>query len=437
MMRIILISFVCLISSCAYYNTFYNAKKYYSEAQNSGRNKDELLSKSIEKCAKVIKYYPGSKWVDDAILLMGKCFYEKGDYPSARRKFQELLNYFPNSSLVEEATLYLGKSYLSEGDYTFATETFEKLLNTKFKCDALFYTAEAMFASEDYEEAATAYQNLLKSCPNSSFREKALETLAASLLKMAEYTTAIELYQTLLKGKMSEEERLEISLRISDAYLDLDEPEKALEILLKVDKDIVDNLSKAKVRLRLSECYRKLGKLDEALYSLEEASQLAPKSETSAFSYFHQGMIYEEDLLDFDKAREAYEQVSTEYKAAEVANEAKHKVAILNRLKELKMKLLEESEVDTAETEFLLAELLLTELKKPDLAIEEYQKVIAGFGDNKYRPKAIYAIAWIYENLKEDPATAKKYLQQLIQEYPKTAYAERAREILGEQKKEN
>lgn len=432
-MRAILILLLCLISSCAYYNTFYNAKKFYSDAQSSKSNKDALLDKCIEKCAKIIEYHSRSRWVDDAIFLMGKCFYEKKNYSRARTKFEELLTYFPNSPFKKEATLFLGKCHLSEGDYALAIETFAKLENTRFRCDARFYMAEAMYVTDDYEGAANAYRSLLESCPKTEYRGAALENLAASLLKMEEYSTGIELYHSLLKGKLSEEERLQVSLRIADAHLDLDEAERALDILLKADKEIQDDHSKATIRLKLSDSYRKLGKLEEAIHVLEEASQLLPKSEISALSFYSQGAIYEEEYLDFEKAKDAYEKVFTEHKTAEVSKKAGHKVATFSKIEKFRSDLLEEDVDQPAEIQFLLAELFLVELEKPDLAIEEYQKVVTQFPDSEYAPKAIYAIAWIYRNLKADPAAAEEYFKRLIEEHSETEYANMARKTLGQE----
>lgn len=431
-MRVALIFLLCTLSSCAYYNTFYNAKKFYSEAQSAQSNKGELLDKCIEKCAKVIEYHSNSRWVDDAIFLMGKCFYEKRNYSRARTKFQELLTYFPDSPFRDETTLYLGRSYLGEGEYALAIETFGRLEDSRFRCDARFDMAEAMYVTDDYEGAVKAYQNLLESCPGISYREVALEKLAASLLKMKEYSTGIELYQSLLKGRLSEDERLEVSLRIADAYLELSEPENALDILLKADRDIKSDHGKARIRLKLSESYRKLGRLEEAIHALGEASQLAPKSETSALSYYHLGAIYEQEYVDFEKAKEAYAAVLTEDKAVEVSQEAARKVTTFNTIEKLKSDLQDESVENPAETQFLLAELLVIELQNTDLAIEEYQKVATQFEDSEYAPKAIYAIAWIYKNLKADPQTADEYFRRLIEEHSETEYADVARKTLSE-----
>ncbi len=418
-----------LTLSCAYYNTFYNAKKYYSEAQKVQAGKDAKLDKCIEKCARVIEYHPRSRWVDDAIFLMGKCFYEKRDYSRAGRKFGELLEYFPESPFVEEASLYLGRSYLAEGEYLSAIDIFSRLKETRWDCQASFHIAEVLYVTEDYKAAASAYQDLLRSCPKTEFREEALENLAASLLRMEEYSTAIELYNSLLSGHLTEEERLEISLRIGDAYLNMGEPERALEVLAKVEGEVEEDESRARIRLKLSEGYRDLDRLDEA-------AQLAPKSPTSARAYYQQALVYEEDLRDFDKAREGYQKAVDELKSSEISEMARLRVNTFDKLTDLKAKLEGEEPENPAEVQFLIAELLLIELENPDLALDEYGKVLTEFEDGVYTPKAIYAIAWIHHRLKEDRQTSETYLNRLIEDYPGTEYADMARRMLPDDHEE-
>jgi TolA-binding protein len=429
-MKVVLTFLLCVTLSCAYYNTFYNARKFYAEAQKSKGGKDASLDKCIEKCAKVIEYHPGSKWVDDAILLMGKCFYEKKNYSRARTKFDELLTYFPNSPLVDEARLFLGRCHLSQGDYALAVVTLAELKGTAFACDALFFMAEALYATEDYEAAAGAYQNLLESCPKTAYREPSLENLAAALLSMEEYSTAIELYHSLLRGRLSEEERLEVSLKIADAYLNLGEAQQALDILLEIDRQVKGDQSKAQIQLKASDCHRMLGELDLALSSLQQVLELSPKSEMSARSYYSQGEIFEDEYLDFEKAKEAYESVVSEYKAAEVSKDAERKITTFNKIEKYRNELLEGTAENQAETQFLLAELYLLDLEKEDIALEEYQKVVTEFADSNYTPKAIYAIAWIHLNLKSDSQTAEGYFRQLIDQHSETKYANMARKNL-------
>src|SRR4051812_32218526 len=104
----ILVSIALLcFSGCAYYNTFYLAKRYYKDAH---KEQEKSVSGAISpgaatrydqvihQCLKVITEYPKSKWVDDALYLMGASLYGKGDYAGAIHRLDELETRFPKSS---------------------------------------------------------------------------------------------------------------------------------------------------------------------------------------------------------------------------------------------------------------------------------------------------------------------------------------------------
>jgi len=87
---------ILLLSGCAYFNTFYNAKRYYKKAYHETlRNRTNNLTssektnygKAIEKASKLLRLYPESNYVDDALLLMGKAYYFQREYHQALRKF--------------------------------------------------------------------------------------------------------------------------------------------------------------------------------------------------------------------------------------------------------------------------------------------------------------------------------------------------------------
>ena len=102
----------CLtLSACVYFNTFYNAKKFYRQAEKErvkheedyagwefdgagpemqrGRSNkaDQLYDKAARKASKVLDKYKESDLVDDAMLLMGKAFYWRGEYLQAMDPF--------------------------------------------------------------------------------------------------------------------------------------------------------------------------------------------------------------------------------------------------------------------------------------------------------------------------------------------------------------
>ena len=91
----ILLAATLLFSGCAYFNTFYNARKYYREgldlkAANQPTPAKAKFEKAIEKSALVIQRWPRSRWADDALLLIGLSYYHQGYYDKAMRNFDQL-----------------------------------------------------------------------------------------------------------------------------------------------------------------------------------------------------------------------------------------------------------------------------------------------------------------------------------------------------------
>ena len=117
----------------AYYNTYYNAKREFNreeeqlleaerpveqdryltlfiepEAQASG-NRAGGFAKAIEKGADLLREHPDSKWVDDALLLIGKAYFYQANFSGAEQKFREVIDLEENR-LEDEAQLWLGRT---------------------------------------------------------------------------------------------------------------------------------------------------------------------------------------------------------------------------------------------------------------------------------------------------------------------------------------
>ena len=103
-----------LFSSCAYYNTFYNAEQIFKTANErqlditgrASRTAQQEYNEVIKKCNTLLEYYPNSKYVEDAIYLMALSYYKKGG--STTQVFEQcdkLIQYFPNSEFYTDAII--------------------------------------------------------------------------------------------------------------------------------------------------------------------------------------------------------------------------------------------------------------------------------------------------------------------------------------------
>lgn len=126
---------VLLVASagCAYYNTFYLAKKYYREGTKAQEKsltdaptpeaaiKFDLV---IRQCNKVLTEYSKSKYVDDASYLLGAALYGKGDYDNAIEKLADFQTKFPKSPFAADARFTEGLSRYRRKEYEIADSIF-------------------------------------------------------------------------------------------------------------------------------------------------------------------------------------------------------------------------------------------------------------------------------------------------------------------------
>ncbi|MDD3235974.1 MAG: hypothetical protein PHH43_06565, partial [Candidatus Cloacimonetes bacterium] len=96
-------------------NTMYNARNYFKSAQNRPLNTNgkpnaqavDDYTKTIKKCGIIISERKKGAQLDEAVFLMAKALYFKGNSAfQAKDQFQNLLLGFPNSPYVPEAHLY-------------------------------------------------------------------------------------------------------------------------------------------------------------------------------------------------------------------------------------------------------------------------------------------------------------------------------------------
>ena len=100
------LTMLLLISGCVYYNTFFLAKKNFKEAESARKEAGQEIvkggasskyQKTIEKASIILEFHPNSKYVDDALYLIGRSFYHQGQFSKAETKFRELLVTYPES----------------------------------------------------------------------------------------------------------------------------------------------------------------------------------------------------------------------------------------------------------------------------------------------------------------------------------------------------
>ncbi|MBL7093406.1 tetratricopeptide repeat protein [candidate division KSB1 bacterium] len=366
------------ISNCAYYNTFFNANMYFNDAE---KQREERLKKekkqrqqgqtqqrnrraanpnrpssqelknynlSIEKASKVLEIYPKSKYIDDALFLLGKCFFRKLDYQKAERKFIELRENFPNSEFVPESKLWLGKTYIELRDYETAEETFHQTLNTDVEDnirDEARYLLGGLFKhKKDYVTAISEFETAADRAKDKTIRAQSYYEMGECYFEIKNYEKAVESFKKARKYSPDDKIEYEAMFRAGLTYQLLEQFEEAINIFNDLLGNIVNEENWPACRLETAHCYR-LGKdFDTAVDWYLDIIEQHPKSVEAADSYFYLGKIYQENKAEYDFALEYYDKAPLENARAEKANDARAKSKSIKELLELRENIIAQEE---------------------------------------------------------------------------------------------
>ncbi len=431
-------------AGCAYFNTFYSAKRNFEDAEaqmallpdpevRASAGTASQYDKAIQGASKILIEYPTSKWVDDAVLLIGRSLLAKGDYEAAEVKFSELAVTFPRSDLRAEAMYWSGVAaerdrrrpeaiarydsllaiwpqakrrdevllrranlYLLAREPARAEVDLRELSTRKGKIgyDAGLKLAEAMFAARRFADARAEFARVAERAPTVQLRTDARLRVGDSDEALSDFTAATATYQTLLREATSEENR-------------------------------------ARARLRYASALGLAGKVDAGLAELANVMEDQPRTPWAAEAAFRSGYLHEVIKDDFIAAREAYDRVAQQLPSSPFVAQAAQRRDNLDDLERFRATRGDSTSGDAAaEAAFKSAEIYLFQLGKPDKALEEYTRLGRDHPGSLLAPRAAFARGWVKARRLGDAAGARQEFEALIARWPDSEVAARARQLL-------
>lgn len=409
--------FLALLASCTYFNTFYNAKQFFrqgKEASEKERDKEklpssaiELFDKSIEKSAMVVKKHPRSRYVDDALFLMGRSYYEKRDYIRAREKFEALELFYPNSALRFESQYYRGLCNRGDKNYGMAIVVFGELAekNSKYQERSRYQIGEVYYEQGEYEKLLGHYAEFLKKFPKSRYRSRIYFLMGEAAVQMKEYRAGLYDYALALKFTEDKVEIKKTKLKIGECYLLIKDYEGGLNYLRREDE--------AEFRLLKAKFLKTGNQPKEALKSLQELNREHPGGEMGAEIYYETGLLFEEQEI-LDSAAIYFDSAFVLAPTSTFGEHSLKRRQTINKILEYRAK----SEEDPAKAQFLLAELFFVNLSDTNRSLTEYEKVYKNYPHSPLAAKAMYAYAWIRQNLLKQDSLGLDFLSRTYSEIP-------------------
>jgi len=431
-------------TGCAYFNTLYNAEQKYKEAQMQkeaadpdrpqiSKSEERLYTDAFEKAAKVVKYYPDSKYVDDALLLMGKASFEKGDYSTALRKFDEILTFYPESKLVAEALVMKGRTLAATRDYEAAVtalQAAETIDRKELRDEVVYFLGVVREGQGETEIAQQRYAQVVDRHEGSDWYSEAGLRAGDIALDRSDPGAAVAFYEKVRKHGRTPDERYRGGMRKGEALLELGEYERARKTFEEVGKKTLDLDDRGQAMLMRAKSQMAADNEEAAIDEMVGVIQDYERREAAADAQLEIAQWHDRNGR-LEEALEVYDRVKdqgTGHPAWQTASARRNEI---QRVLDLRSAVEDEADPDRHQNRFLLAEQLLEKIGDVDGALAEYASLAADADGTEWGARALFAEAWVLENRLGDQAAADSLLFRLANYYSGTEVDGFARRKLG------
>lgn len=353
---------IWMLSGCAYYNTFYNAKQFYQDAEKERKKRQRTqvvelspeekvqaqkqglstesdadkpssvemqnYQKAIEKASSVLEFYPKSRWVDDALMMVGECFYYRHEYAKSLRKFEEIMRLYPQSSFIPEAQLITAKNFLGLREFDRAEQKFrdialDKKMPKNIRQEAEYELAGLYFVKESFDQAAEEYRRVSHDSDDKMIRAMSHYRLGECLVSLHQYDDAPAVFRRAMDESPNEDFKSQVTFKYGESLNLVGKFDQAIRVFSNLLAKELEVRRIPMIKLQLANNLRLNGDLDAALKWYRNIIQDHKNTDASAKSYFALGDIEEKINGDYKKAQENYELVRGEFANSSIAPEAK------------------------------------------------------------------------------------------------------------------
>ncbi len=438
---------LALASGCVYYNTFYNARKAFSQAEKARKDtrKNKRIDSgnyriAIEKSLKVIENHPNSKYYDDALYVLMISYYYTDQFAKSERRAREILAEYGESEFAREANLYMAKAKLMQKDVAEAIPLFQEIFDgdydDMFKSEAAMTLGMYYRENKEYNKAEPYFRSLRDSLGNDAQKRLAQVYLADGYYDAYRFEDALGAYLQILGMNPDKEEKYHALFRAADCSYRLQRIADGQDYLSTLMKEDVYFDSLPSLKLMMGEGYE----LDEALPQAEAVYQEiiyeTERGPALAEAYWRLGLIYQYDYDDLLQAKVYYDSTSKKDRG-DIGQAALQQSSAIGLLAQYS----ESSELDStatqdmidqaAYTQYRLAELYWMDLNKPDSGIIAMQTVIDSFPTAYDTPKAMIALSEMIREYKEDSVAADSILDEVLVKYPRSDFVGEVLEMRG------
>ena len=457
LVRLIPITVSLLLFSCAYFNTFYNAEKYFKEADRIRLEKSgkaiplraiDNYGKTIQKCRVVLSEFPDSKLVNDAILLMAKAQYYRSEYDEAITNLKIIYSQ-GNSQQIAEAKYWSAVCKWRKGKTQTAINELQEIIklteddNIKAQCHLSL--ADIAFDLDRDENFLFHLEEGAKIIKDRAEKGIVYNKLADIAFNNENYAVAEGAYKEVIKNSLTKEkiENAHIQLlKISRILGDHRSAERKIKSMLVDEK--FKNI-KGELELELVQLYLAQKDTDNAMVRLESIIKDYQKTKTSSEAYYLMGQINLSGIWNPDIAKEKFSQVKKEYNRSEYGPIAESKIKAIDTYNQSlnSLKIYDSIKSDTLladttssdsinnkadkisksyeELLYQIGDLEAFSFERLDTGIVFFKRILENDSTSKFYPKALFTLSLIYSEI-GDTSGSIQFKNMLRSRFPGSDY---------------
>ncbi len=459
-----------VFSSCAYFNTFYNARQYFEQAEKQRLEKAgesippgaiDAYGKVIDKSQYVIDKYPDSKLVKEALLLIGMSRFHRKEYRIAETVFKQYVETYADD--VDQAEYWLALCKWKLGKPQPALDVLQSMLETA--TDKNFISSIYLSKAEinlDIDNSKLALEYLVLAAETNKDRDERGQIyyrIAELAYNAEDYEQALSANTEVVKNSTSKKRKEEANLQIVRIHRLLGNWDTVKDLIKSMLLDETFKTIHGDLDLELVKLYQMDGLMEEAITRIESIKEDYKNSKTSAEAYYIHGEIALYDYWNLDDAKKYFEWVTREYRQSIYTSTANLRakeitkyqesleeittlddqilltIAVLDSLIDDSLKSVREKEVNNSRISiashlYNLGELEAFHFKRQDSSMTHFQRIVDEFTETDYYPKSLFALYYINFST-DDTITAEIYSKRILDELPSSEYADYLRKALN------
>ena len=453
--------------SCAYFNTFYNAESSYKKALKIieqtpildeievPEQAKKLLSEAIKNSKEVIKKYPDSNYIDDALFIIGRASFLRDEMAIAESYFKQLLRDYYDSEFHLRAKIWLLYTHLRMGKIDNILSEISEIINMNIVKKDDIYLLNNINA-EFYIE-----KNILDS--TYYYYEKAVDITLSTSKKISTYGKLILIaennqdkikaskYLVELADIAPDKMRIDVRMKWLTYQRELGNYEK---IIVEIQRMLtLSEFSKEymQLELELGKVYKAMKEFNLAKDVFEMMVEKYSKKNESAEAYYHLGYMAIMEDFNIDLATDYFQKSKEDRPSSYYGRESKDFLNKINKYEILldtykdisnssdKENVLLDStsvsidnntdksisyssaiknqstnNVSADSVLFIIGEMLLYDFNYLELSLEKFKMVSEKYPKSKFAPQSLYVLSYYEPDLDWRSKLENNYPQSLF-----------------------